>query len=127
MKAGDRLVKINQAEMSGFEGLFEFVGGLREPATLTLSVNRGDELLKIKLAPEFCIFPHTFYTSGVEFNKFCDSNCDCTIDQSGWLCVTFWVYAGEGPNGGVLMQKRCGSQQSGLPTLFSICSTFEFF
>jgi hypothetical protein len=48
-------------------------------------------------------------------------NSDCTIDQDGFLCATVYVYAGEGPNGGVLLQKICGCQESGLPILRKLC------
>ena len=111
--------------VSNFGDAREIIANVRAVA-FPLTVYRENVPLTINLTPRFYIFPYQSFAAKVEFNKFCDCNCDYTLDALGFLCATVYVYVGEGPNGGVLLQKICGSQESGLPRIDSICEVGEF-
>ena len=127
LQPGDMLTAVNETGVSEVAVLADLLGGMKQPTTLALFVSRGGKRVQVKVMPEFCFFPFKCFGDGVKINKFCDANCDCTIDQSGFLCATVWINVGDGPNGGVLLQKVCGSQEAGLPIIRRACCTKEFF
>ena len=46
--------------------------------------------------------------SGPKANRECDPHCDCTIKVPPVaICQTFYVVQGDGPHGGVLLEKNC--------------------
>ena len=126
LRPGDALTQIGDATVSDFSDVRDTIADLSAPVTLPITIRREDAVLKVELTPGFYIFPYQSFSSGVKFNKFCDENCDCTIDQSGFLCATVYVYVGEGPHGGVLLRKVCGAQEAGLPRLDSDCGVGEY-
>jgi hypothetical protein len=124
---GDELIQIGETTVSDFGDVRDSIANLRAPVTLSVTIHRKDAVLKIELKPGFYIFPYQSFSPGVKFNKFCDDNCDCTIDQPGFLCATVYVCLGEGPNGGVLLRKVCGAQEAGLPRIDVDCGVGEYF
>ena len=126
IRSDDTLTQIGDMAISKFCDARDAVAKLSSPVTLPATLRREGKEFKIKVTPGFYIFPYQSFSSGVKFNKFCDRNCDCTIAQSGIMCVTVYIYVGEGSNGGMLLQKVCSSQESGLPQLHSICDIGEY-
>jgi hypothetical protein len=126
LRPDDTVIQVGGVGVRDFAGMRDQIVKLKARVTLPITIRRGDSELRIEIAPGFYLFPHQSFSAGVKFNKFCDDKCDCTIDQDGFLCTTVYVYAGEGPNGGVLLQKICGCQESGLPILRKLCDVGEW-
>ena len=96
---------------------------------VSVEVERAGERSVVQIVPAPTLFPDHAFGRGLEFNKFCDKNCDCTIEQPGWICKTIYRYVGEGPNGGVLIQKICVSVDPSPPhsvEIPTVCWTGEF-
>lgn len=127
LQPGDLLTAVDETGASEYAVLADCLGGMKQPTALALSVSRGGKRVHVMVTPEFCLFPFKCFGDGVKINKICDANCDCTIDQSGFLCATVWINVGDGPNGGVLLKKVCNSQEAGLPIFTRACGTKEFF
>jgi hypothetical protein len=126
LRPGDALTHLGETEVSNLRDARDAIADSRAPVTLSVAARRGETALQVEVTPAFCIFPFQSFSSGVKFNKFCDDNCDCTLDADGFLCTTVYVFVGNGPNGGVLLQKICGSQESGLPRIDTACDIGEY-
>ena len=120
---------LNGESVADFEALVACMKGASLDKALALSTQADGKESIVEIVPTLVIFPYHAFAAGLEINKFCDSNCDCTLDQPGWFCKTIYRHLGDGPHGGVLLQKICVSIDPSpalhveLPT---VCWTGEF-
>ena len=128
LREGDRITHIGEQGISQAKDVTNVLAKTTPGITIQITVQRNGSLISAKLKPILVYFPYQSFTSGFEINKFCDSDCNCTLDQPGFFCITIYRYIGEGPNGGVLLQKICvATEGPGQPEFPTACEVHEYF
>ena len=124
----DRITHIGEQDISQIKDMINVLGNITPGMTIPITVQKDGNLIQTKLKPLLVYFPYQSFASDFELNKFCDSDCNCTLDQPGFFCITIYRYIGEGPNGGVLLQKICiATEGPGQPEFPTACEVHEYF
>ncbi len=124
----DRITHIGEQGIFQVEDVTNILSKITPGITIPITVQRDGNIIHTKLEPILVYFPYQSFASDFELNKFCDSDCNCTLDQLGFFCITIYRYIAEGPNGGVLLQKICiATEGPGQPEFPTVCDVHEYF
>ena len=130
LKGDDLLVSAGKQPL---QSLSDFMAALK--ATTTLTFVRRSRTHKTTLRPANLLRGikaiEDIISGGAKANRICDKNCDCSIRAPNSICETYYVIKGDGPRGGLLLEKNCtfsslppgGPPQGGS----SNCGTREYF
>ena len=130
LQPDDVLVQAGNASAAGSTAIGGAMAALRTADQVLLKIERKGKALQLQFSPRFYVLPYYCFASGIEFNKAYDKNCNCTVEENGFLCATLYIYDGEGPNGGVLYRKRCVSKSPDFDSdvrFGSDCGVHEYF
>lgn len=120
LQAGDRIDAFRGAPVEDVEALHAAVRTSRPFEPAAMKVTRDGEPLLVTLVPGFAFVGQT-HDDNPKLNKFCDKDCQCTLDQSGFFCFTFWIYLREEFDGLVFLLRCVSTEGPGQPDFVSEC------
>ena len=112
LKEGDLLVSVGKQPLHSVD---DFVAALKATSSVAFvrkskphkTTLRPVNLRRIKLIDDILDPP-------AQGGKKCDKNCECSIELENSICKSYYVIKGNGPRGGLLLDKNC--TYSAIPT-----------
>jgi hypothetical protein len=105
LKEGDRLVSADKQPLS----LDDFLSTLKATTSITFFRNLRSRTITLKPADierrGIAAMAEMLHLATPK--KKCDAHCNCTIDLQNSICQVWYITKGNGPRGGVLLEKHC--------------------
>lgn len=126
LKSGDLIVSVRNRPVSAsnLQSLLK--------RTNSMKVVRGSKTLRVTLKAanrtELGLLLVDKVIDGKTYaRRVCDASCNCaSVDDTSAICSIWYLLKGNGPNGGILLEKHCTSNSAG-GGKEKTCSTNEYF
>ena len=112
LKRKDIILDIGGKTPESADALSEIVGALTPAEPVELTLARGKRERTLKIVPGLLLLKDLDVMGDPVEGRECDGECRCTKENPDRFCMRLWLYAGEGPNGGVLFEHHCVSVQN---------------